>query len=1332
MAGTLDVVERPNRAPDLTLPDTIRFTEDVDQRWLIPGSDLDGDALDYRLDLNPEWLHLSGDELVGLAGDEDVGHYDIVIRASDGFVEAVDTLVASVVNVGPDVVTADHRIRIGKRLEFAVAVLNLDGGHIEFRGVEGMVFEDHIVGWIPNVPGRYRLEVTAFDPHGLSGKGDVWIQVDPRPQVAIAEVMADPPKGLLGDTNNDGIRESGGDEYVEIVNEGDAPVAIGGWSLGDDDVKGDGTFRFPEGTFLGPRERLVLFGRPPVHALPFVSFGDDGKIGNGLGNRSERILLIDPSCHDTIDVFAYTLARSPGVALVRTEDGIVAHNSFPRNQTHSPGYPAATMVALVIVVPEQMTLGERRAVLARALYSNGDLETIDDGVEWGSGSSLRVDDSILQAVNLGTVEIFAIWQGYLASETVSVVPPVLPPMQLETEPPERARVGAVYRYTPAIRYGEGVEARFTVNGQSVEQNGGEFRWRPTTTGPASMSIFAVRSDGDTLRFTTTRDVEPRPTLVLQEILADPPAGPEGDANKDGVRQTLGDEFVEIANRSGYPVRTVGWVVKDDDVLLSGSESVPDTILESGALLVLFGSDQVSGRLGNGLSNAGDRILLIDTTFGDTLIDETYRVDGDLNRSIVSTADGWIPHEGNRFSPGWIETPTDGGDGMTEDPVAGTSPMGKRAVLRIEEVLSDPPLGLAGDANGDGIRHGFEDEFIELVNAAEDTADLGGCLLGDDDGVPDRLFRLPIGTRLAPGQRLVLFGGGPETTTISNALVFVDDGKIGDGLANAGDRVLALTPDGKDTLSQASFGASDGRGSWVFSSQALPRSHNRLPYSGPYSPGVASPTLFDIVVDAKDARPLEILNLSVVGVFSDGTRLDVKEQVEISFHPENIVSPVSSRFRTLHSGEVEIRARWRDLVGVGVAIIREAETGVAELNTAPTIRAAIDSVAVVGKSYNQMLSVHDSDGDEVSIRLLSSPSWLSLYDDTLTGTPPGEGVWNVRIQLSDTHHEVDRALTLRAVDPASSLKSLKAAAVGLTWTHSLGLPEGFEVQIDRGPVYHAALDEIVWVPGEEDLGLNQIEAVIGRESSGFTRVGFRIDVRSKPHVRVIEILADPASDTNGDGIVDPDEDEYVVIRNEGDRPLDLSGWWLGDDDGEPTILPAGTVLPPGERLVLVGSAGPSTPLAVGARGRIGNGLAGSDRLLLIHPDGPDTVLNVVYLNGNVGEAVVPVAETEAWVPRSSQDIAQVDEIALDEPGRLPDRPHPNPFGSCIKIPIGSGPGRLSILNLLGQPITKIPINGPAVYEWCPGKDEGVEMARGVYLLRLELHGEIRDSKVLYLK
>ena len=36
-------------------------------------------------------------------------------------------------------------------------------------------------------------------------------------------------------------------------------------------------------------------------------------------------------------------------------------------------------------------------------------------------------------------------------------------------------------------------------------------------------------------------------VVINEVLADPPSGDRGDANRDGIQNTYGDEFVEILN-----------------------------------------------------------------------------------------------------------------------------------------------------------------------------------------------------------------------------------------------------------------------------------------------------------------------------------------------------------------------------------------------------------------------------------------------------------------------------------------------------------------------------------------------------------------------------------------------------------------------------------------------------------------------------------------------------------------------------------------------------------------------------------------------------------------
>jgi hypothetical protein len=68
------------------------------------------------------------------------------------------------------------------------------------------------------------------------------------------------------------------------------------------------------------------------------------------------------------------------------------------------------------------------------------------------------------------------------------------------------------------------------------------------------------------------------------------------------------------------------------------------------------------------------------------------------------------------------------------------------------------------------------------------------------------------------------------------------------------------------------------------------------------------------------------------------------------------------------------------------------------------------------------------------------------------------------------------------------------------------------------------------------------------------------------VLINEILADPASDWDGDAAVGSRDDEWVEIVNVGSAPVDLSGLRLGDSAGGydwrygfSTTLPAGAVL-----------------------------------------------------------------------------------------------------------------------------------------------------------------------------
>jgi hypothetical protein len=123
----------------------------------------------------------------------------------------------------------------------------------------------------------------------------------------------------------------------------------------------------------------------------------------------------------------------------------------------------------------------------------------------------------------------------------------------------------------------------------------------------------------------------------------------------------------------------------------------------------------------------------------------------------------------------------------------------RPRIAINEVLCDPALGSEGDANRDGVRSGSEDEFVELLNLGSDAVDLSGWTLSDGASSP---FAFPSGTQIAPGEYVVLFGGGAPTGF--SGQVFTDDGRIGGGLSNSGDAIYLINPAGPDTIAALTY------------------------------------------------------------------------------------------------------------------------------------------------------------------------------------------------------------------------------------------------------------------------------------------------------------------------------------------------------------------------------------------------------------------------------------------------------------------------------------------------------------------------------------------------
>jgi hypothetical protein len=96
-------------------------------------------------------------------------------------------------------------------------------------------------------------------------------------------------------------------------------------------------------------------------------------------------------------------------------------------------------------------------------------------------------------------------------------------------------------------------------------------------------------------------------------------------------------------------------------------------------------------------------------------------------------------------------------------------------LVLNEILYDPPSGMDGDANQDGVRDANEDEFIELVNVSNQSLDISGYEFYDAtnlaQGMPNHV--VPPGTILSANSAYVLFGGGsPPMNLWVNTIVHV--------------------------------------------------------------------------------------------------------------------------------------------------------------------------------------------------------------------------------------------------------------------------------------------------------------------------------------------------------------------------------------------------------------------------------------------------------------------------------------------------------------------------------------------------------------------------------
>lgn len=83
-------------------------------------------------------------------------------------------------------------------------------------------------------------------------------------------------------------------------------------------------------------------------------------------------------------------------------------------------------------------------------------------------------------------------------------------------------------------------------------------------------------------------------------------------------------------------------------------------------------------------------------------------------------------------------------------------------------------------------------------------------------------------------------------------------------------------------------------------------------------------------------------------------------------------------------------------------------------------------------------------------------------------------------------------------------------------------------------------------------------------------GFTVPPDLDPGIIINEILADPASDWNKDGVVDAKGDEWIELRNTSTVPLDLSTYFLRDSSGDTPDLQMFGTIDPDEHAIWYGS------------------------------------------------------------------------------------------------------------------------------------------------------------------
>ncbi len=447
------------------------------------------------------------------------------------------------------------------------------------------------VAQTPNMPGMDEIHVLV--PADLRGAGKVELVVradgrdsnpvsveflgDSRRDVMINEFLADPPDGLAGDANHDGVRDSGDDEYVELVNTTTHDIDLMGYRVLTRSTTSSDIVRheFVAGYILPACTSLVLFGggnpnrNDPVYGGAQVYTVQTGSLS--LTNTGGVITLRDRA-GNSADSVAFggstglngdanqSLTRSPDITgpftLHSAASGSGGRLFSPGTRLNGAPFALCSPISRIDVSPLAATIeqGQKKQFTARAFDAGGN-EVFGVVFLWtvSNPTVAGIDQNgLATGFTPGTTEIRASGRGVTSAPATLTVNTAAPVLTSVTISPATATIGVgetqLYTAQAKDQFGQnigGVTITFAANNttiatvDSVSATSSTGSATATVTGRASgtAQITAAANNGSTTVTSTpaTLTVEPAAgQLLISEFRTRGPAG-------------AADEFVEIYN-----------------------------------------------------------------------------------------------------------------------------------------------------------------------------------------------------------------------------------------------------------------------------------------------------------------------------------------------------------------------------------------------------------------------------------------------------------------------------------------------------------------------------------------------------------------------------------------------------------------------------------------------------------------------------------------------------------------------------------------------------------------------------------------------------------------